>query len=667
MALLEIATTSTEMPALTGLGLDPLLVGTHMTYDPQFENRQPFANFIQGNVDMRGADSLFKTGGYYEKASEKFKELFGDADKNYECTAETVSDAVQRLRIDGKSYADRFNLPDIDENNFRFVVCQVMENLTRGSIAQSFYNSRSPMKVTLTSGNSGAPAPVQAVIPPEPAVREEPVEPQGPGWFKRFMHRFGMFKQDFQQYDEAKQRYSEQKALYEQEVNKKAAYEANKPKAENEAKRVAGIVEARMQPDAARRQLVEQTLQDPQKRSELHSAAKEMMGKIPFESNDKVNATLAQFFEGYHPATVEEIQLPDGPERQQVMAQRNQLTVRCGLQGMGRPSSVLTDLMAYAMTYGGADGKGMTLEQLLDTINDPSKSDVLKTIGKNFADDFSITFQPVGTTLPEVKSEDISEEKRNRMADRMTGMFKTLGEQRLEHFDPLNVTDIREKGGHNYVVARMGMDLGQMLGGGSSLCKDIFSRIDNRLRAEHLSPLSERKAQASAAKTIGDAATAVGEVFAKDDFQSGTLHPAPRGTRQQQADIRPGHMVSALYYPEDLGQLQGKKVSELTSSEIWYGNTAATKLIQNPEKMMYDVLNQGAPLTVTNFTLNFANIKTREVAKTADFAPTNINNLVQQEPTARRQSGHQRSRSNSLTQEGRNLGTQQRTTRAMGG
>ncbi len=73
-----------------------------------------------------------------ETYSNRFTDCFGERGRNLVTSPTVVREIVNRIRINGVAYHDYYNLNQINKMNYLEVVCEIIENLSRGEIAKSF-------------------------------------------------------------------------------------------------------------------------------------------------------------------------------------------------------------------------------------------------------------------------------------------------------------------------------------------------------------------------------------------------------------------------------------------------------------------------------------------------------------------------------------------------
>ncbi|ETP71717.1 hypothetical protein UYO_2339 [Lachnospiraceae bacterium JC7] len=85
-----------------------------------------------------GCDTIERPQNLIETYSKRFTECFGEKGRNLVTAPSAIRDILERIYVNGRSYHEYFGINQINKMNFLEVVCEVIENISRGEIAQSF-------------------------------------------------------------------------------------------------------------------------------------------------------------------------------------------------------------------------------------------------------------------------------------------------------------------------------------------------------------------------------------------------------------------------------------------------------------------------------------------------------------------------------------------------
>ena len=115
----------------------------HIVYEP-FKNSGGLRNgFWAGNGTENQPKNLI------ESYTDRFTECFGDKGRNIVTSPIAVREIVERMHVNGRAYTDYYDLPQINKMNYLEIVCDIIENLSRGEVAKSFgHNNQEHIIVT---------------------------------------------------------------------------------------------------------------------------------------------------------------------------------------------------------------------------------------------------------------------------------------------------------------------------------------------------------------------------------------------------------------------------------------------------------------------------------------------------------------------------------------
>lgn len=479
---------------------------------------------------------------YYDKCAEQFKNLFaGSSDerviKSYSVEPDTVKAALNRLLINGQSYAQRYSInpEDIDENNYEMVVCDIMQNLTSGEVARSFQNSRD-MQVTVLAGRvADVSMMARPVVPP--FLETEVKEPEPLGFFKRNLSRWGFFKEDVA-------KYNVQKAAYDKYQERLQNWQTNTEVSQKSAESLQNELTNNVKidpPSQEKAAHLREFFSSREKRQELQDQAKDFLKARPLEDVE-IEAQLT-----------EEFGLPPMEGR----------TVSSLLAGMGRPGSIRSDLYMYMMAYGN-DGNGMTLEEAMNAPKEEKQK---------LANDFSeIFFLKKGD-----EATDRTEKRKDEMGQVLAKMCLAFSKESLP---PIDLTDPEtlKNGARLATLSSMGMDLGQLFPPGSLVKPYVEKHLVlpkeqmDLAEKDGLSSLDFVKRGTLGLRSTGEVLDDAMKTFAKDGFVAGL--PEDSRALGRATGLRPGRLtnVAALaLYNDEFNKLANKPCVTLTKEEIGKG------------------------------------------------------------------------------------------------
>lgn len=112
-------------------------------YKPYDEEGDEANGFWWGNDTSERPKNLIET------YSKRFTECFGEKGRNLVSAPVTVREIVDSIHVNGKSYSEYYGIKQVNKMNFLEVVCEIIENISRGEIARSFSkNSEKQLIVT---------------------------------------------------------------------------------------------------------------------------------------------------------------------------------------------------------------------------------------------------------------------------------------------------------------------------------------------------------------------------------------------------------------------------------------------------------------------------------------------------------------------------------------
>jgi len=100
---------------------------------------EPFKRTV-GGIDgfWLGTDTDSSSRNLIETYSGIFSECFGEKGRNLVTSPNFVRDIVDRIFIDGKTYVEYYNMRQINKMNYLEIVCEIIDNISKGEIARSF-------------------------------------------------------------------------------------------------------------------------------------------------------------------------------------------------------------------------------------------------------------------------------------------------------------------------------------------------------------------------------------------------------------------------------------------------------------------------------------------------------------------------------------------------
>lgn len=487
---------------------------------------------------------------YYDKCEEQFKNLFAGSSVGYRVGPESVKGALNRLLINGQSYAQRYSInpEDVDENNYEMVVCDIMQNLTSGEVARSFQNGRDMQVSVLAVGVEDNTMLARPVVPPfiEPEVKE----PAPLGFFKRNLSRWGFFKEDVA-------KYNVQKAAYDKYQERLQNWQTNTEVSQKSSESLKNELEKNIKIDPPSQEKVAQLREffgSREKRQELQNQAKEFLKARPLTDNE-VEAQLT-----------EEFGLPPKEGR----------TVSSLLAGMGRAGSLRSDLYMYMMAYGN-DGNGMTLEEAMNAPKEEKQK-----LAKDFSEIFFLKKGDEAT--------DRTEKRMDEMGQVLAKMCLAYSKESLPPIDVMDPETLKN-GPRLATLSSMGMDLGQLFPK-SSLVKPYVEK--HLVLPEEQMAIAEEKGLSSldfvkwgttGLRSTGEVLDDAMKAFAKDSFVAGL--PEDPAALDRATGLKPGRLTSVaalVLYNDEFNKLANKPGVTMTQEEIGKGKYVGAMCVPEDEE-----------------------------------------------------------------------------------
>ncbi|SFG19042.1 hypothetical protein [Oribacterium sp. WCC10] len=92
----------------------------------------------QNNGFWWGTDTSDRPRNLIETYSKRFTDCFGEKGRNLVNAPSTIREIVDGIYVNGVPYLEYYHMKQISKMNFLEVVCEIIENLSRGEIAKSF-------------------------------------------------------------------------------------------------------------------------------------------------------------------------------------------------------------------------------------------------------------------------------------------------------------------------------------------------------------------------------------------------------------------------------------------------------------------------------------------------------------------------------------------------
>lgn len=104
----------------------------HMVYEPY----ERFGS--EPNGFWWGDDTSERPKNLIETYSKRFTECFGEKGRNLVTAPSAIREIVERIYVNGRSYSEHYGMNQVNNMNFLEVVCEIIENMSRGEIAKSY-------------------------------------------------------------------------------------------------------------------------------------------------------------------------------------------------------------------------------------------------------------------------------------------------------------------------------------------------------------------------------------------------------------------------------------------------------------------------------------------------------------------------------------------------
>ncbi|WP_139355549.1 hypothetical protein [Oribacterium sp. C9] len=108
---------------------EKFLIVVHEPYDRASNVNN---GFWWGNDTSERPENLIET------YSKRFTECFGEKGRNLVTAPSAIREILENIYVNGKKYAEYYGISRVNKMNFLEVVCEVIENMSRGEIARSF-------------------------------------------------------------------------------------------------------------------------------------------------------------------------------------------------------------------------------------------------------------------------------------------------------------------------------------------------------------------------------------------------------------------------------------------------------------------------------------------------------------------------------------------------
>ena len=374
--------------------------------------------------------------------NQRFAQLFGDSDGHFTFTGANVREAIGRLRINGQSYAERYEIGEITDDNYQAAVHHVMDNITNGDIAKSYWNSEPDkvMQVLLLGKKPGDPL-VTSLQPPSPIGVGRP---ESLSLWKQVMGIFGFYKAE-------REAYRQQMEDYQKAQTSLRIYNENAFRAAQEARAVEARVREVCAVEPARKEKVREAFATQEKRAALQEAARSVEGlRIPTAE------TAAERIRRY---------IPD---------YRPEMRSALGLPGFNDPNTVLDMLQAY-------EAAELTEEQLQGATDEQRRE-----IGQRFAQVFKLTEAPAaeaqaGEQAPAAEQPAVTDAEKDAAAAAVARIYTRFAEGKVPQMDAADPESIRANGSRLVQMSRTASTLFNLMGGGENPDPEFAARIARRL------------------------------------------------------------------------------------------------------------------------------------------------------------------------------------------
>lgn len=114
-----------------------------LVHEPYDRNDNDSNGFWWGNDTSDRPQNLIET------YSKRFTDCFGERGRNLVTAPAVIREILDRIYVNGETYHKYYGVGQINMMNFMEVVCEVIDNLSRGDIARSFAKS-STEKIIVT-------------------------------------------------------------------------------------------------------------------------------------------------------------------------------------------------------------------------------------------------------------------------------------------------------------------------------------------------------------------------------------------------------------------------------------------------------------------------------------------------------------------------------------
>ncbi len=371
--------------------------------------------------------------------NQRFAQLFGDSDGHFTFTGANVREAIERLRIDGQSYAERYEIGEITDNNYQAAVHHVMDNITNGDIAKSYWNSEPDqvMQVLLLGKNPGDPL-VTSLQPPSPIGVGRP---ESLSLWKQVMGIFGFYKEE-------RKAYQRQMEDYQKAQTSLRIYNENAFQAAQEARAVESRIREVCAVEPARKEKVREAFATQEKRTALQEAARSVEGlRIP--TAEAAAERIRRYIPDYRP----------------------EMRSALGLPGFNDPNTVLDMLQAY-------ESAEMTAEQLQGAAEEQRRE-----IGQRFAQVFKLTEAPAAEAQAgdQAAQPAVTDAEKDAAAAAVARIYTRFSEGKVPQLDVADPESIRANGTRIVRMSRTASTLYNLMGGGENPDPEFAAMVARRL------------------------------------------------------------------------------------------------------------------------------------------------------------------------------------------